>query len=292
MTKWLYLAAILLLPVKAGAQAETLPSPGSIPNPIMYDQSEDGFRSQFDAAFQAYRAGNSALGHQLLDGFRLPHADEWFSEHLGTDQRAKLTERYERLFANFSESLENTVKDVGGESGWDIATNLEEGKGEKPTSNRRPGSKMSGVVSVKEPRLFFCHFAITVAKKESQSWANTFTHEDGAFRFIGFGGWPFWVWEDGTEGGAPKGGWVSRPPILISQVPPVYPKAARAEGVVSVRIMIDKEGRVTKVDVLEGDPLLAQAAVDAVKQWRYKPGTLGGTPAASLATANVVFRLH
>jgi TonB family protein len=176
----------------------------------------------------------------------------------------------------------------------ELITELGEGKGEKP-SNIRAGAKTSGIVSVKEPKLFYCHFAIQVKKKDSVSWADTFTYVDGMFRFAGFGAWPFWVWEDGSEGGAPKGGSFSQPPILITQVAPIYPLSAKAsglEGVVIIHALIDKEGRVKNAEVLNRDPLLAQAALDAVQQWRYKPGTLGGAPAEAETTARVVFALH
>lgn len=296
MHKWSVLVAILFLPMSAVAQTSDSPqSPNAAQVNVTYDQSEDGFRSQFNAIVESYRAGNNTEGHQLIDRFRLPQSEKWFSEHLAPDQSAKLTARYDRLFANFAESLEQTIEDVVGHPKSDMVTNLEEGKGENPSDVRRPGAKLSGMVSVRQPNLFYGHFRVIVKTKDSMSWADTFVHEDGAFRFLGFGAWPFWVWEDGSEGGAPKGGRITQPPTLITQVPAVYPASARAmrtEGVVIVRVKIDKEGRVKKADVLKGDPLLAQAAVDAVRQWRYKPGTLGGAPAESFAIAQVVFTLH
>jgi periplasmic protein TonB len=120
-------------------------------------------------------------------------------------------------------------------------------------------------------------------------------HEDGAFRFLGYGGSPFWVWEDGSEGSAPKGGNFFTPAILITMIPAVYPPAAKArsiEGVVVLRLLIDKEGGVNRVEVLQGDPLLVPAARDAVQQWRYQPSTIGGAPAEAEISASVTFQLH
>jgi TonB family protein len=155
---------------------------------------------------------------------------------------------------------------------------------------------LSGIISVKKPNLFYGQFRIIVKKKDSASWPDMHVHEDGEFRFLGFGAWPFWVWEDGTERRAPKGGGFSQPPILITQVPPVYPLSARAsrvEGVVVVRVLIDKEGRVKKADVVNCDPLLIQAALDAVRQWRFKPSMLGGVaPAEAELTVDVNFKLN
>jgi TonB family protein len=293
--KWFFLSALPLLTAAAGAQtAETPQSPDKVQTTPVYTQSKDGFRSQLDSIVRYYRVGDSTTGRHLIDHFRLPHPEEWFSEHLGPEQSAKLTERYERLFANFAESLGKTIEDVVANRASDLVTDLEEGKGERP-SNPHPGQKLSGMVSVKEPLFFYCHFQITVKKKSSVSWADTFAHEDGAFRFVGFGAWPFWAWEDAAEGGAPKGGSFGLPATLITQVPPLYPLSAKArgiEGVVVVRLLIDKEGRVRKAEVVNGDPLLTQAALDAVRQWRYKPGTLGGAPAEAEQTVSVYFKLH
>jgi TonB family protein len=294
--KWLFLSSVLLLTAAAGAPtAETPQSTGTVQTTLLYMPSKDGFRSQLDAVVQCYRTGDTTTGRHSIDQLRLPHAEEWFTEHLGPEQSAKLTERYDRLFANFEESLEKTIEAVIANKESDLVTDLEDGKGESPSDVRRPGAKLSGMVSVKQPNLFYGHLRITVKKKDSVSWADTFVHEDGAFRFLGFGGWPFWVWEDGSEGGAPKGGSFSQPPILIDQVSPIYPSSAKAsgiEGVVVVRVLIDKGGRVKRADVVNGDPLLTQAALEAVRQWRFKPGTLGGAPAEAEATVGVNFKLH
>jgi len=294
--KWFSLASVLLLAAVAGAQTtDASQSGGSLQTTPLYSPSKDGFRTQLDAIVQYYRTGDTTTGRHLIENLRLPHTEEWFTEHLGPEQDMKLTERYDRLFANFAESLEKTIEDVVANGGADLVTDLEEGKGESPSEVRRPGAKLSGVVSVKKPNLFYGKFRITVRKKDATSWADTFVHEDGEFRFLGFGAWPFWVWEDGTEGRAPKGGHFSQPPILITQVSPVYPVSARAsrvEGVVVVRVLIDKEGHVKKADIVNGDPLLAQAALDAVRQWRFKPSTLGGAPAEAELTVNVNFKLN
>lgn len=67
----------------------------------------------------------------------------------------------------------------------------------------------------------------------------------------------------------------------ISQPLPSYPERARRLGVqgsVFVRSVIDVDGRIKQVAVLEGDPVLAQPVTDAVKQWRYAPTYLDRIP--------------
>ncbi len=68
---------------------------------------------------------------------------------------------------------------------------------------------------------------------------------------------------------------------LIRDFAPQYPAEAgraRIEGIVVLMAVIDKEGIVKDVRVESGLPILAQAAVDAVKQWRYKPYLVDGEP--------------
>src|SRR5262249_9404726 len=82
---------------------------------------------------------------------------------------------------------------------------------------------------------------------------------------------------------------------LISQTTPVYPelaRAARVQGVVTLSAVISKEGAVENLTVVSGHPLLTQAALDAVKQWRYKPYVLDGQPVAVQTTITVNFAMQ
>jgi periplasmic protein TonB len=55
--------------------------------------------------------------------------------------------------------------------------------------------------------------------------------------------------------------------------------------------VISKNGMIENLRVLSGSPMLTQAALDAVSQWRYRPYLLNGEPVAVETTINVVFRL-
>ena len=69
--------------------------------------------------------------------------------------------------------------------------------------------------------------------------------------------------------------------FLITKVDPSYPPEAerqRVDGTVVLRVNIDKNGNVSKVEPVTGHPLLIPAAVDAVRQWKYKPYLLNQTP--------------
>ncbi len=61
------------------------------------------------------------------------------------------------------------------------------------------------------------------------------------------------------------------------------------KGSVMLQAQIMKDGTVGKIDVLSGPPLFRSAAVNAVKQWRYKPAQVGGTPVESSVEVVVNF---
>ena len=81
---------------------------------------------------------------------------------------------------------------------------------------------------------------------------------------------------------------------IVSQTPPEYPPQARAggiQGAVVLHATIDKEGKISEVQVLEGDEVLAKSAVEAVRQWRYKPMLVDGEPKEVDTTITVTFSL-
>jgi protein TonB len=81
--------------------------------------------------------------------------------------------------------------------------------------------------------------------------------------------------------------------LLIKRVSPVYPHAAlaiHAQGAVQIEATVNKEGRVVNPKVLSGDAVLAQAAIEAVRQWRYKPYYLDGEPVEIKTQITVKFK--
>lgn len=81
--------------------------------------------------------------------------------------------------------------------------------------------------------------------------------------------------------------------MAIRKVPPTYPASARAQGLagaVVMRAVIDQGGRVQQLQVMSGPDLLRQAAIEAVRQWIYKPYLLNGAPASVETTVTITFR--
>lgn len=81
---------------------------------------------------------------------------------------------------------------------------------------------------------------------------------------------------------------------LRSRVMPVYPpeaKKAGIEGTVRLQATLDKEGKVAELQLLGGEPMLAGAAMDAVRQWQYETTLLNGDPVEVITEINVNFTL-
>ncbi len=83
-------------------------------------------------------------------------------------------------------------------------------------------------------------------------------------------------------------------PKQIKDVKPVYPDVAqnaRVEGIVILDAAIDVQGNVKDVTVIRSIPLLDQAAIDAVEQWKYEPPLVDGRPTEVVMTVTVTFTL-
>ena len=82
--------------------------------------------------------------------------------------------------------------------------------------------------------------------------------------------------------------------MLIHRVVPEYPAIARAirlSGTVVLQATISRRGTIENLRVVSGPAMLQQAAIDAVKQWRYQPYLLDGQPVEVETTVNVQFTL-
>jgi protein TonB len=82
--------------------------------------------------------------------------------------------------------------------------------------------------------------------------------------------------------------------LLLRRVNPVYPplaRQARIQGVVLLQAQISKTGDIENLQLISGHPMLAPAAIEAVKQWKYKPYLLNGEPVEVDTQVQVNFTL-
>lgn len=82
--------------------------------------------------------------------------------------------------------------------------------------------------------------------------------------------------------------------LLVHKVVPTYPsvaKQARIQGQVLLSAVIGKDGKIQNLQVVKGHPMLTAAAINAVKQWQYKPYYLNGQPVEVDTTITVDFSM-
>ncbi len=82
--------------------------------------------------------------------------------------------------------------------------------------------------------------------------------------------------------------------MLLHKIEPPYPKlalAARITGVVLLKAIISRDGEINELQVVSGHPILVPAAIDAVKQWRYRPYLLNGEPVEVETNISVTFQI-
>ena len=85
------------------------------------------------------------------------------------------------------------------------------------------------------------------------------------------------------------------PAVLVEQSMPVYPdmaRKARVEGIVVLEGTINVKGRVVEIEVASGHPMLVDAAINAVKKWKYRPAKLNGQLTPCPVTVRVRFNLQ
>jgi periplasmic protein TonB len=85
-------------------------------------------------------------------------------------------------------------------------------------------------------------------------------------------------------------------PVIVTRVDPVYTeiaRRARIQGIVIIEAVIDRNGNVTEARILKALPMgLDQSALNAVKQWKFRPGTLNGNPVPVYYNLTVNFQVQ
>ncbi|HEY4841379.1 MAG TPA: hypothetical protein VIH78_05405 [Terriglobales bacterium] len=186
-------------------QSSVLPAPGPTQDapqqaaPV-YPQTQDGFADQISAAFQAFQKGDTFAGRQQLEQLRLPRSSEWFAERFSAEQSEALAKRYDRLFENYVNRMQKELDEIARTKGRQLKMSLKPGTQEQPTHD-----KLSSLKPAKEIVCFNADFGVTLTGKKPtifggdykfEAWEDTFVYQDGAFRFVGRGAWPFWVFDD------------------------------------------------------------------------------------------------
>jgi TonB family protein len=252
------LALLLVLSMGVAVAAQEKP-PSTISN------SPKGFDSQYREFLGAYGSGDAQRVEESLKGFELPPS--WFNDTFGNDYGPELAAQYVAQFKEFEVSTAGRLGRCGGSSVVDWSS--------KPQFSIEV--KLPADRSVPLPPVL--RFLITYGPCK---WMDGYVYVEGRFRYFGRGSSTFWDPvrvrladpcgpNDGTQ---PNG-------RLIHRVEPTYPEEAKQKhikGFVRMVVTVAKDGSVKDVKIAEGNPLLVDAAREAVMQWRYTPFMNCGEP--------------
>jgi protein TonB len=235
-----------------------------------------------------HQSGDKAAFRSALDALAIPNANDWIAAHFSPTDVARLQRDYRVGIADFERQTIYAVETIGTHPDKTVAA--------KPCDLPRPPEESGPEATVPapiQPISIECirYGPLHPASSSSSIWRGSFIYIEGIFRYAGRA-YPFWLEELENLRNAYA---AIEPARLITRVKPQYPEKARKkriEGDVRIRIKIGKDGVPSDLTVLSGDPLLVDAALKAVRQWRYEPVKRNGVPAETETTIDVYFQLN
>ncbi len=258
-----------------------------------FERSEEGFRRQFGQILEMYRGGHAEEGKARIQEFCLTAPEQWFADHFAPEIAPHLVERYSAMCSDFIAYWDKGMRDLAADRTKEVVVHQAEVPpwvAQKVAARFKP----SDIVAVKEPDFSYFSFDVRTVGRSAFSFAELYVYEEGAFRVIGGGGYAFWHYQ---EDACPKfGRWFGSisQAVVISQTPPQYPKHAAAEhieGAVRLRVLVAKDGSVTDVTFESGQEELRDAAIEAVRKWKFKPAMSADGPIESDVIVDVKFQL-
>jgi len=280
-------AAMYLLPVPGEAQTSANAK----------ESATEELRSLMTTALGAARAGDHAKLEEIARNLMVPNYEAWFKSTFGEEEGTKLATAYKVNFDRQEKWIPTLFASLSKQEGEVLVEDAREPR-YAGASNQCGRALMK---SAKSDAVFYRVSLQEVLHPglNRLDEAGYFTLVEGAYRRL-----------DCKDLGLARV--LSAPPPLpmpgslrvsgnvqakriISRVPPVYPMKAREErisGTVCLRVLIAKDGTVEQVEVVSGHPLLQQAAVDAVRQWRYQSTFLNGNPVEIDTTVDLIFSLN
>jgi len=283
----------------------------------------EGIQKQTEEAFEAWRAGDQKTFEELVDGFVFEDPTVWLSNTFGADRGASLVPDYEIGREKFKRHMARIAEFWGKSS--TSALRVEYSAVPKPPAEA--GQPDGPPAPLQALSIENFRFYVTTGQTDPGDWVFSFVYVDGAFRAVG-GTHPFWNenwrrkhdevalagsdvhWQlgyadpsiiEGLAVDCPGDGLVRAfvsPKIqatrLKDKIEPVYPEEAKRagiNGVVLFHAIIAKDGSIEELTLEDGDPLLAKAAEEAVRKWRYEPLTYEDRPAEVDTAIAVEFKL-
>jgi len=278
--------SVILLVVNTNALMAVATPGDPTPRPA---QTETGSKAQelktwLTEALAATKAKDKARVRSFIAALAVPEHQRWFTETFGTEEGSRL----DAVYVQWLQEPENERRSIFEAAVDSRRTNLEVEVYEKGVGT---GAGLYGatVESMERPTALY----VVDGKNPGQKYSlriGDFVDVAGGFRYV-----PERVLRQLSKAPVDRvrqGGNV-RLATLMTKVNPVYPPEAIAKhltGTVRLHVVTAVDGTVKELDVVSGDPILAKAALEAVKQWRYREVRLDGKAVEVDSTVDVVFQ--
>lgn len=265
-TLWIILASVF------PSQLQAQHSPPAV-SPVAYTNSSEGLRELLNTVLVVAKKGDREQLQSVIRELEIPNYETWFIKNFGQEKGESWAEPYGRWLTKNESQFEDLMMKLAHMDGEFIVEKTDTAKRYDLLNGPLDGY----IGSWKAPA--------TPKGKELVTLADFFFVE-GKFQW------------DSTVQYFPfqppsKHSFV--PARVVKKVEAEYPAEARQssiQGTVKIQVIIQKDGSVTVQNVLEGDPILFPAAIEAVKQWRYEPTLFDGKPVDVQTTIEVNFTLR
>jgi TonB family protein len=237
-----------------------------------YSNDSEGLQRLLNDMLIAAKREDPSKLQSMIQETEMPNYESWFTKNFGQEKGESWAEPYGRWLAKNEKEFQELFVKLAHMDGEFAIEKMDTAK----RYDLLNGPLDEYLARWKRP---------TAPKDEQLVKIADFFFVEGKFR-----------WDSTTEYfpfQKPKTGSIV-PAKLVKKVQPEYPAEAREkriEGTVKLQVIVGKDGSVTFQNVVEGDPLLSPAAIEAVRQWRYEPWQLNGQPVEMETTIDVVFSL-
>ncbi len=154
-----------------------------------YKQSADGLAKEFEGFLKAYHKGDDKGMDEAFGVFRIPNSKEWFASHFAPEDAARLEAAYGRQITDGQGSLIEDMNQAGVGNKYSVHC---EARGDVAAGSGKAGG--DAILPVKPVRVeqFVMEFQAGGTRAKFLFMAN-FVYVEGAYRFVGGGGGPFWA---------------------------------------------------------------------------------------------------
>jgi len=242
-------------------------------------------------ALSAARQGDQKKLKEIAQDLMIPEYEMWFEAMFGEEEGAKLGAAYRAYFDENEKWYPRLFEAMAKAEGEVIIEDV------KTLPKRSESWCGQALANLQKADAVFYRVSVGMADSSglrSGKVAGYFVLVGGTYRRLDCQQLGMRPPGSPTIGGPLHVGGNLQAARIIKKVPPVYPEIARANGVsgtVRLHVIIGRDGAIKQLEIVYGDPMLQQAAVDAVRQWQYQPTLLNGEPVEIDTTIDVIFSL-